>query len=191
MFGKVDPRSMINASFSDQKTRRELSVGILRMTSLNLNPEKVFPIVECVNTFLCGLMTGIAVYVVAVEQPSRMTLKDPVAIHRQWLTSFHRCARLMMSLSAFPQISGVVLYYMDRTRGLPWLIVAGLLLFNMPYTLLVLKPYFIDPIIDESVCSKKDHTYVVDRVVKWSRAHLVRVVINEIAFAVCIYAIVY
>lgn len=102
-----------------------------------------------------------------------------------------RCARLTMSLSAFPQISGVVLYYIDRTRGLPWLIVAGLLLFNMPYTLLVLKPYFIDPIIHENVCSKKDPTYVVDRVVKWSRAHLVRVLINKIAFAVCIYTIVY
>ena len=130
-------------------------------------------------------------YVVAVEQPSRMTMKDAVAIHRQWLTSFHRCARLMMSLSAFSWISVVVLYYMDRTRGLPWLIVAGLLLFNMPYTLLVLKPYFIDPIIHENVCSKKDPTYVVDRVVRWSRAHLVRVLINKIAFAVCIYTIVY
>ena len=136
-------------------------------------------------------MTGIAVYVVAVEQPSRMTMKDAVAIHRQWLTSFHRCARLMMSLSAFSWISVVVLYYMDRTRGLPWLIVARLLLFNMPYTLIVLKPYFIDPIIHENVCSKKDPTYVVDRVVRWSRAHLVRVLINKIAFAVCIYTIVY
>lgn len=84
-----------------------------------------------------------------------------------------------------------MLYYMDRTRGLPWLIVAGLLLFNMPYTLLVLKPYFIDPFIHENVCSKKDPTYVVDRVVRWSRAHLVRVLINKIAFAVCIYTIVY
>lgn len=72
-----------------------------------------------------------------------------------------------------------------------WLIVAGLLLFNMHYTLLVLKPYFIDPIIHENVCSKKDPTYVVDRVVRWSRAHLVCVLINEIAFAVCIYTIVY
>ena len=84
-----------------------------------------------------------------------------------------------------------MLYYMDRTRGLPWLIVAGLLLFNMPYTLLVLKPYFIDPFIHENVCSKKDPTYVVDRAVRWSRAHLVRVLINKIAFAVCIYTIVY
>ena len=72
-----------------------------------------------------------------------------------------------------------------------WLIVAELLLFNMHYTLLVLKPYFIDPIIHENVCSKKDPTYVVDRVVRWSRAHLVRVLINKIAFAVCIYIIVY
>lgn len=96
-----------------------------------------------------------------------------------------------MSLSVFPQISGVAAYYMDRTRGLPWLIVAGLLLFNMPYTLLVLKPYFIDPILDENTCSKKDHKYVVDTVVKWSRAHLVRVLINVIAFDVCIYTIVY
>lgn len=162
-----------------------------KMASVNMNPEKIFPLIECINTFLCGLMTGIAVYVVAVEQPSRMSMKDPVAIHRQWLTSFHRCARLMMGLSVFPQVSGVVAYYMDRTRGFPWLIVAGLLLFNMPYTLLVLKPYFIDPILDENTCSKKDHKYVVDRVVKWSRAHLVRVLINVIAFDVCIYTIVY
>ena len=161
------------------------------MASVNMNPEKIFPLIECINTFLCGLMTRIAVYVVAVEQPSRMSMKDPVAIHRQWLTSFHRCARLMMSLSAFPQVSGVVAYYMDRPRGLPWLIVAGLLPFNMPYTLLVLKPYFIDPILDENTCSKKDHKYVIDRVVKWSRAHLVRVLINVIAFDVCIYTIVF
>lgn len=156
-----------------------------------MNPDKFFPLIECVNTFLCGLMTGLAVYVVAVEQPSRMTMKDAVAIHRQWLTSFHRCARLMVGLSVFPQVSGVVAYYLDHSRGLPWLIVAGLILFNMPYTLLVLKPYFIDPILDDNVCSKKDHKYVVDMVVKWSRAHMVRVLINVIAFAVCIHTVVF
>lgn len=157
----------------------------------NFDPTKIFPLVEFINTFLCGLMTGIAIYVVAVEQPSRMTMKDPVAIHRQWLTSFHRCARLMMSLSVFPQLSGVAAYYMDGTRGLPWLIVAGLLLFNMPYTLLVLKPYFIDPILDENTCSKKEHAYVVDRVVKWARAHMVRVLINVAAFGLSVYTVVY
>ena len=157
----------------------------------NFDPEKIFPLIEFINTFLCGLMTGIAMYVVAVEQPSRMTMKDPVAIHRQWLTSFHRCARIMMSLSVFPQLSGVAAYYMDATRGLPWLIVAGLLLFNMPYTLLVLKPYYIDPILDENTCSKKEHAYVVDRVVKWARAHMVRVLINVAAFGLSVYTVVY
>ena len=63
MLGKVDPRPTI----------RNIDIEIFRMVNLNVNPEKVFPIVECVNTFLCGLMTGIA-----VEQPSRMTMKDAV-----------------------------------------------------------------------------------------------------------------
>ena len=159
------------------------------MTSLT--PQKIFPMIEFITTFTCGILTGIALYVIAIEQPSRMTMKDPIAIHRQWLTSFHRTAKLMMALSMFPQTAGVVAYYLDATRGLPWLIVAGLVLFNMPYTLLVLKPFFIDPILDEDTCSKKEHTYVVDRVVKWARAHTVRVLINMTAFALCVYTVVY
>ena len=161
------------------------------INSFNFNFEKAFPVIEYINTFLCGLMTGIAMYVVAVEQPSRMSMKDPVAIHRQWLTSFHRCTLLMMSLSVFPQLSGVAVYYIDATRGLPWLIVSCLLLFNMLYTFLVLKPNFIDPILDENTCSKKEHVYVVDHVVKWSRAHIVRVLINIAAFGLCVYTVVY
>lgn len=159
------------------------------MTSLT--PQKIFPMIEFITTFTCGILTGIALYVIVIEQPSRMTMKDPVAIHRQWLTSFHRTAKLMMALSMFPQTAGVVAYYLDTTRGLPWLIVAGLVLFNMPYTLLVLKPFFIDPILDEDTCSKKEHAYVVDRVVKWARAHIVRVLINMAAFALCVYTVVY
>ena len=101
MFEKVDPRPKINVRELVVREHKEsLNYNFFRIVNLNVNPEKVFTIVECVNTFFCGLrMTGIAVYVVAVEQPSRMTMKDAVEIHRQWLTSFHRCARLMMSLS--------------------------------------------------------------------------------------------
>lgn len=79
---------------------------------------------------------------------------------------------------------------MDCICGLLWLIVVGLFLY-MFYILLVLKFYFIDFIIYENVCLKKDFIYVVDCVLRWSRVYLVCVLINKIVFVVCIYIIVY
>jgi len=66
-----------------------------------------------------------------------------------------------------------------------------MLVFNIPYTALVILPRSIQPINDYEVVARKDPAEVKDTVDKWNTLHTVRTVVDLAAFACCVYNLVY
>lgn len=152
-----------------------------------MDAEKLFPLLECVNTFAGGIMAGIALYINIIEHPARMAINEPKAIHRQWMASFDRAGIFMPVLSITPMAGAGIMYYLNPSKAVPWAVAAGFTFFNLPYTALVLLPNYIKPIHDENICSKKDPKWVVKTVENWNKYHTVRTVSNLISFALCVY----
>lgn len=156
-----------------------------------MDADKLFPILECINTYAGGLMAGFALYINIVEHPARMAVEEPKAIHRQWMASFDAAATSMVGLSVIPIGATAAMYYLKPSRALPWVGSTGLTLVNIPWTLFVLFPNYITPIYDKDVCSKKDPAWVVRTVEGWNKHHMFRTAVNMASFALCIYNMAY
>lgn len=156
-----------------------------------MDADKLFPILECVNTFAGGLMAGFALYINIIEHPARMAIEEPKAIHRQWMASFDAAATSMVGLSVIPIGATATMYFLKSSKAMPWLISTGLSMVNIPWTLLVLMPNYIKPIYDKEICSKKDPKWVVKTVDNWNKFHAFRTVVNMASFALCVHFLKY
>jgi len=84
-----------------------------------------------------ALFSGAALYVSLVEHPARLVLDDePLLV--EWKPSYERGARLQAPLALLVTLFGVVAYF--GSYDWRWLLGAGLMLANWPYTLLVIMP---------------------------------------------------
>ena len=138
-----------------------------------------------------GLMAGSAIYINLVEHPARMKIDDVKSLHRQWKEGFDLAKIIMIGASLVPICGGIAAYAMNQSKGKPWLIAAGMLAFNVPYTALVIMPRSIQPISDYEVVARKDPAVVKETVDKWNTLHKVRTVVDLAAFAWCVYNLVY
>ena len=97
----------------------------------------------------------------------------------------------MAGTSLLPLVGGIAAFAINQSKGKPWLLTAGLLAFNLPYTAIAMKPRVIDPIYDYEVAGKMDPGVVRDTVDNWNTFHKVRTVIDLSAFAWCVYNLIY
>ena len=156
-----------------------------------MDAEDALKLLKFASTIATGVIAGGAIYINVVEHPARMELDDVQSLHRQWRESFDRAKFLMAGTSLLPIAGGIAAFAIDQAKGKPWLITAGLLAFNVPYTGIAMKPRVIEPIYDYEVAGKKDPGEIRDTVDKWNTFHKVRTIVDLSALAWCVYNLVY
>lgn len=156
-----------------------------------MDAEDALKLIKFASTVATGVIAGGAIYINLVEHPARMELDDTQSLHRQWRESFDRAKYVMAGTSFLPLAGGIAAFAINQSKGKPWLVTAGLMAFNLPYTAIAMKPRVIDPIYDFEVAGKMDPGVVRDTVDNWNTFHKVRTMIDLSAFAWCVYNIIY
>lgn len=139
-------------------------------------------LVEFLALFLCGTFFGAAVYISIAQHPAAMKAGIPVA--EKFFPPMYKLAAPMQISSALGgTIAGVVQWFFGG--GILWLGGATLLVFVIPYTVIVLKP-----INDQLLNTQGERTASeVERLLnQWAPRHWVRSIVSGISFAVYIWA---
>ncbi|XP_031565738.1 uncharacterized protein LOC116300908 [Actinia tenebrosa] len=158
-----------------------------------MNADSAFEALKFCQAAFSGILAGSALYITLIEHPARMAIEDTESLHTQFLDSFNRAARFMAVGSIFPMGSGIACYILNPSKGLPYLIVAGALFFNAPYSFVFLIPNYVTPVKDKySVVSKKlPEREIRDTINGWALYHKVRTLVDVGSFIYCIYNVVY
>jgi hypothetical protein len=86
---------------------------------------------------IAAFITGAAFYVNFAEQPARLKL-EPSHLLAEWLASHKRGFLLQAPLTLLCGVAGAVAYYLSHDWR--WLVGAGFILMNVPFTLIVMLP---------------------------------------------------
>lgn len=128
-------------------------------------------LVPLLPIILSAIFLGAAFYINAVEQPARLALDDR-ALLRQWTPSYKRGMAMQGSLALIATAAGAVAYAFERETL--WLLGAGLILANWPFTLIAIMP------TNRSLLAAADggDPETRRRVELWGRLHAVRTVLG-------------
>jgi hypothetical protein len=96
-----------------------------------------YAIAERLAVVTAAVFTGGALYVSAAEQPARLHLDDKAAL-TQWKASYGRGFAMQASLAFASTLFGLLAFW--RNGDWHWLVGAGLIFANWPYTLLLMLP---------------------------------------------------
>jgi uncharacterized membrane protein len=135
------------------------------------------PAAGLVALILATLFAGAAIYILVAEQPARLALEDR-ALLLQWQESYPRAARMQAGLAVLASLVGAFAFW--RARNPLWLVGAGLMLANLPFTLLV-----IAPVNDRLLALGAEQAGTASRALieRWSTLHSVRAGLSVLATA--------
>lgn len=115
-----------------------------------------------------------AFYINFAEHPARMRLGDGAAV-TEWQLSYRRGFAMQGSLAVLAAVAGAVAWLQDRNPQ--WLVGAGFMLANWPYTLLVMMP------VNKALMqAPADHASgdVRGKLCVWNRLHMVRTALGAL-----------
>jgi len=123
---------------------------------------------EYLALVFASLFAGAAFYINFAEQPARLLL-SPNSLLKQWAPSYKRGFAMQATLAV---LSGAAaLYSYSFTKNWMWIIGAGFILMNWPYTLLVIMPtnHKLIAVKDGDASSRE-----VELIIHWGKLHAVR-----------------
>jgi len=122
-----------------------------------------------------ALFAGAAFYINFAEQPARLKL-DPDQLLKQWAPSYKRGFVMQATLAVLSGLSALYVYF--TSQNLNWLIGAGLILANWPFTLLVIMP------TNHKILAVKmgaADASSVKMIVHWGKLHAIRTCLGVLA----------
>jgi hypothetical protein len=139
---------------------------------------------EIVATFASGIFAGAAVYVNLVEQPARLSCGVELAV-TQWRPSYKRGTLMQAPLAVIGSLAALVSWWFDR--GLAWLVGGLLLLFVIPFTLVVILPTNKRLESQELDLLSEEAGRLLRR---WGRLHAVRSILSGVAFVMFLFRLI-
>jgi hypothetical protein len=122
-----------------------------------------------------AIFFGAAIYINVAEQPARLKLADEVAL-AQWLPSYKRGYAMQASLAILSGLLGGLAWW---SSGNPlWLVGAGAMLANWPYTLLIIMP--VNHRL-EAALSSGNFGDGRPLLIRWGRLHAGRSLLSAVA----------
>ncbi len=137
---------------------------------------------EFLALFLCGVFFGAAVYISIAQHPASMVAGVPVAA-KFFPPMYGRAAPMQIVAAIGGTLGGLVQWYI--TKDALWLVGAALLIFVIPFTLIVMKP-INDQLLDLAV--QRSDAESADLLNSWAPKHMVRSLASGLSFAVYLWA---
>jgi hypothetical protein len=121
---------------------------------------------------VAALFAGAAMYINVVEHPARMLLDDR-ALLTQWKSAYKRGFAMQAPLAVIGSLAAVLAWW--QTQEWAWLLGAGVLITNWPFTILGIMPTNRRlTASDPAVAGPADRALLE----RWARLHAVRTVLG-------------
>ena len=133
---------------------------------------------EIIAALASGIFAGAALYVNVVEQPARLSCGVELAV-TQWRSSYNRGAAMQAAIGS---VAAIASWWFDRRYG--WLVGGLLLLFIIPFTLIVIRPINKRLESRELDLGSEEAGHLLQR---WGRLHAVRSVLSIAAFVLFLF----
>ncbi|MGI9283988.1 MAG: DUF1772 domain-containing protein [Pseudomonadales bacterium] len=139
-------------------------------------------LVEFLALFLCGTFFGAAVYISIAQHPASMKAGVPVAA--KFFPPMYGLAAPMQITSALGgTLAGFIQWFL--ADNILWAIGAALLIFVIPFTVVVLKP-INDQLLDRKAELTESE---IERLLnQWAPRHWVRSISSGLSFAIYLWA---
>ena len=138
--------------------------------------------IEFLALFLCGTFFGAAVYISVAQHPASMAAGVPIA-GKFFPPMYARAAPLQIACALGGTLGGIVQWWVSDSAL--WILGAALLLFVIPFTVIVLKP-INDQLLDPTAVRTEVETELLLN--QWSPRHWVRSIASGLAFATYLWA---
>lgn len=139
-------------------------------------------IVEFLALFFCGTFFGAAVYISIAQHPATMKAGVPVAI-KFFPPMYGLAAPMQITSAVGGTLAGIALWWIGG--NILWMIGAGLLIFVIPFTVIVLKPINDQLLNTEAQRTEAETEKLLNQ---WAPRHRVRSIASGLSFAIYLWA---
>ncbi len=139
-------------------------------------------LIEFFALFLCGTFFGAAVYISIAQHPATMKAGMPFAA-KFFPPMYGLAAPMQIASAVGGTLAGVAQWFLGGS--ILWIVGAVLLLFVIPYTVLVLKP-INDQLLDAN--SERTDSEIESLLNQWAPRHWIRSIASGLSFAIYLWA---